>query len=187
MNFEILLAVILGTAFGFILHRIGAADSNKIVSMLRLRNTELMKTILLGIGVGAVLLFTSNALGLFDVSHFSIKSLYIGVLIGGLIFGIGWAISGYCPGTSVSALGSGKIDALVYILGGLFGAFLFSKSYAYFDSLGLFEKLLDGKNTLISFEGATGLLSIGSIGGIIFGAIIIAVAIIIPKRIIKAE
>lgn len=179
----ILLAILLGTLFGFVLHRIGATDGDRLINMLRLKDLRLMKTILFGIGVATVLIFISNTLGLLNVEHFSIKSLNIGVIIGGVIFGLGWALSGYCPGTAVSGLGAFKKDALFYLLGGVVGAFLFTQTYSYFHSLGWFEKLTTGTETLITLTPElTGLLPIDSIGGIVFGGILILLATLIPAK-----
>lgn len=179
----ILLAILLGTLFGFVLHRIGATDGDRLINMLRLKDLRLMKTILFGIGFAAVLIFSSATLGLLNIEHFSIKPLNIGVIIGGLIFGIGWALSGYCPGTAVSGLGAFKKDAFFYVLGGLAGALLFTQSYSYFNSLGWFEKLLSKSETLITLTPElTGLLPIGYLGGILFGGLLILIAIFIPKK-----
>lgn len=72
---KVTLAMFLGTAFGYTLHRVGATDSDKLLSMLRLRNLGLAKTILLAIGFGAVLLFGTEILGLFNTSHLDRKSV----------------------------------------------------------------------------------------------------------------
>lgn len=183
---EIVLAIVLGALFGFVLHRIGAADGDKLINMLRLRDTELMKTILLGIGIAATLIFTSNALGILDIGHFDIKALNVGVIVGGIIFGIGWAVAGYCPGTAVSGIGAGKKDAVVYVLGGLVGAYLFSQTYKIFNELGWFEKILGDTVALINVsEDIQGLIPVGNIGGIVFGVILIGIAIVLPKKMIK--
>ena len=142
------LAIVLGTLFGFVLQRIGAADPDRILGMLRLTDAHLARTILLGIGVSAVLLASGLALGLVDPGHIHVKSLYPGVLAGGLIFGVGWAVSGYCPGTGIVALGAGRKDAFAFVLGGLAGAGAFLLSYGHLVGTGLFEPLLGGSVAL---------------------------------------
>lgn len=145
---NIILASVFGLVFGFILQKSGASNSQRIIEMLRLKDFHLIKVILLAIGVSSLAIFTMSATGLIEI-HFSIKPAYVGVIIGGLIFGIGWAISGYCPGTSVVALGTGKKDAISFIIGGLTGAFLFMIVYGSINSSVLFDKLLGGKTTLV--------------------------------------
>jgi len=68
--------------------------------------------------------------GLLDLSLVFVNEYYINAaLIGGVIMGAGFILGGYCPGTGLSALSIGKIDALFYALGGLTGAFLFAETY----------------------------------------------------------
>jgi len=145
---NIILAVILGTLFGFVLQRTGAADPAKILGMLRLKDPHLARTILSGIGVSAVLLSLGLLTGLVDPAHLSVKSLYYGVLVGGAVFGVGWAISGFCPGTAVAALGSGQRQALSFVLGGLVGAGIFIKSFGLLKETRLYTTILGGKVTL---------------------------------------
>jgi len=108
---EILLAVILGGAFGFALDRVGASNPDDITGMLRLSRLRLMKTILLGVGVAAILLFAGLLIGLVDPGHLSVKTAHLGVAVGGLLLGIGFGAVGYCPGTSLAALAAGRRDA----------------------------------------------------------------------------
>lgn len=127
---EIFLALMLGTLFGFVLHRIGASNPENIINMLRLKDLHLMKTILLAIAIASAVLFISLALGLINPSHISIKESYWGVLVGGMLLGAGWAIAGYCPGTGLVALGDGRKDAVPFIAGGLVGAFIYMLVFA---------------------------------------------------------
>ncbi len=99
----VILAIIIGAAFGAVLDRVGATNPNYIGKMLNMTNLHLAKTIMLAIGVGSVLMFGGQMLGLVDVGHMSVKTAYAGVFLGGILLGIGWAASGYCTGTGVAA------------------------------------------------------------------------------------
>lgn len=184
---KIFLALLLGGAFGYILQRIGATNPTVLIDMLRLRNMHLMKVILLGIGAASIVVFGLAALNP-EWTHFSVKTAYIGVLIGGLIFGLGFAIAGYCPGTSVAALGEGRKDAIFFVLGGLVSALLFTLVYGWLKAnTSLFTAVVDttkGKVTLadtgVSKFGALIDLSPTLVAGVI-GIALIAVAVLLPK------
>ena len=182
---SIILAIIIGTAFGAALDRVGATNPNFINRMLNLTNLHLMKTILLAIGTGAVLMFGGQMLGLVEVGHMSVKATYAGVFIGGLLLGAGWALSGYCPGTGVCAAATGRKDALFFIAGGLLGAAAYMVSYPAWVASGLLDGLWGGKVTLGSvpgsgYEGVTGIQ--GDLLGIVLGLGFVAVAFALPER-----
>ncbi len=181
----IILALVLGAAFGFTLDRIGASNPDAIGRMLSLTNLNLMKAIVLAIGVGSVLMFGGQMLGLVDVAHMSVKTAYIGVFLGGLMLGAGWALAGYCPGTGVVAAASGRKDALYFIAGGLLGAAAYMVTYPAWKSSGLLDKIAGGKVTLGAIPGSgydslTGLP--GNVLGLVLGLALIAVAFALPER-----
>ena len=183
----IVLALVIGAAFGATLDRIGATNPNWIIRMLSLRNLHLMKTILLAIGTGSILMFGGQMLGLVDVLHMSVKTAYVGVFIGGLMLGGGWAASGYCPGTGVCAAASGRKDAWFFIGGGLLGAAAYMVTYPSWKASGLLDKLAGGKVTLGSVPGAKydGLMAMsGDLLGIILGVVFVLVAIVLPERMV---
>lgn len=144
---KILLAIILGFIFGFILQKIGATNPQKIINMLRLKDFHLMKAILLGIGFSSLLVFLMLTVGILDNSHLSVKSAYIGVFVGGMIFSLGWVLAAFCPGTGVVAAATGRKDAWFFIGGGLVGAFIYMLLFEYIKPTILFESL-GGKITL---------------------------------------
>lgn len=145
---DIFFALIFGTLFGFALNRVGATNPEYIINMLRLKDLHLMKVILLAIGISSLLLFAGLATGIISTDHLSVKASYWGVPVGGALLGIGFAIAGYCPGTGLCAAATGRIDALVFLLGGLFGAFAYMLSFEWFDTTGILENIFGGKTTL---------------------------------------
>ena len=186
---KILLALLLGGAFGAVLDRIGASNPNVIGRMLALMNLTLMKTILLAIGVGSVMMFSGQMLGFVDVGHMSVKATYAGVLVGGGLLGIGWALSGYCPGTGVVAAGAGRRDAFAFIAGGLLGAAAYMASYTTWKAWGMLDKIGGGSVTLGQVPGS-GYDSVttlpGDVVGLTLGVVFILVAMILPERISKS-
>ncbi|MDQ2092632.1 DUF6691 family protein [Rhodalgimonas zhirmunskyi] len=181
----IILAIVIGALFGATLDRIGATNPNWIGKMLNLTNLHLMKTILLAIGVGSFLMFGGQMLGLVDVGHMSVKAAYVGVFIGGVLLGGGWAAAGYCPGTGVCAAASGRKDALFFIAGGLLGAAAYMVTYPMWKASGLLEDVAGGKVTLgtvpgSKFEGITGVQ--GDVLGLVLGLAFIVIAFILPER-----
>ncbi len=142
---NIILAVILGAFFGFALQRVGATNPQNIINMLRFKDLHLMKTIFFAIGFSSALLFMLMTAGIVDNGHLSVKSSYIGVIVGGLLLGVGFAIAGYCPGTSLGALADGRRDALFFSGGGLLGALLYTLIYGSIKETWLFGKIAGGK------------------------------------------
>ena len=108
-----------------------------------------MKVIFFAIGFSSLVLFILLAFNVIDSTHMSVKSSYIGVILGGAILGIGFAISGYCPGTGVVAAGRGRKDALFFILGGLLGAFLLMVVFGSIQDSILFNKIAGGSVALV--------------------------------------
>ncbi|MAH04142.1 MAG: hypothetical protein CL561_01080 [Alphaproteobacteria bacterium] len=188
---ELTLAILLGALFGFALNRAGATNPQSIINMLRLSDTSLMKAILFAIGLSSLVLFSGLALGIIAPAHVSIKTAYIGVFVGGILLGIGFAIAGYCPGTGLAAAATGRKDALIFALGGLAGAFAFTLSYGWLaDNTFLFDKIAGGNvglaatgndkyDALIPFSGT----AIGIVQGIAF----IAIAYLIPTHILNKK
>lgn len=187
---EIVLAIVLGGAFGYILQRIGATNPTRIIDMLALTDLKLAKEILFTIGLATIIVFLYNAISP-GQAHFSVKAAYLGVFVGGLIFGLGFAIGGLCPGTSVAAMGEGRKDAIVYVLGGLLGAFLFALSFDTLKHTILYKMaILGGKTTVAAgvtrngheYHALVDFLP-GTVTAIILGVLFIYIAKKLPERI----
>ncbi len=184
---KIISAVILGSFFGFALSYVGATSYKNILKMLRLEDLSLAKIILFAIGFSSALLSISGMLEIFDISHLSVKSMNLGVITGGLIFGTAFGSIGTCPGTCVGAIGSADIKKAVSgVLGGLAGAFAFSLSYGFFKRAGLFAAFDLGKLTLFNISDKyPSLFNIGFPGLLVCGLIFMAFAAVLPKQILK--
>jgi hypothetical protein len=185
----IILSVLVGGAFGFTLDRIGATNPGLIIRMLNLTNLHLMRTILLGIGTASILMFGGLLTGVVDPGHLSVKSAYLGVFLGGLLLGAGWAVSGYCPGTGLTAMATGRKDAVFFTLGGLVGAAAYMGSYASVAATGLLDEIAGGKATLGTVAGtdypALFASVPGEILGIAVGIAFVVVAALLPPRLIR--
>ncbi|PID35889.1 MAG: hypothetical protein CR993_07745 [Rhodobacterales bacterium] len=183
---KIILALLIGGLFGAVLDRIGATNPSVMSRMMSLRALGIMKTILLAIGVGSVLMFAGQMVGLVDVGHMSVKTAYIGVFVGGLLLGLGWAVSGFCPGTGLTAAATGRRDALFFIAGGLLGAAAYMVTYPSIKATGLLDGILGGKVTLGTVPGQEkfpGLTDLpGDVLGIVLGVVFILVAFVLPER-----
>ena len=138
-------SLLVGIVMGALLQRVGASSPRMILESLRWRNIAIIKFMATTIAVGAVLVYV---LSLWVPMHFDIKPTYvIGVGLGGLIFGVGFALAGYCPGTCVVGIGEGRRDAWVTLLGGITGALVFTLVYTAIEGT-LIKPLSYGKITL---------------------------------------
>ena len=124
---ELLFGLLTGVLFGFLLQRGQVLRYDVQLGALRLRDMTIVKFMLSHIMVAMVGLYLLNDLGLVKLS---LKTTVVGAnVLGGLIFGLGWGLVGYCPGTSLGAVGEGRLDALAAIAGMLVGAGIFARAY----------------------------------------------------------
>ena len=119
--------LLFGFLFGVLLHRGGVTDYNVIVKQFLFRDFTVLKVMLTAIVVGGVGLYFLQGQ---EITNWHIKpATMLAVVLGAVLFGIGMVIYGYCPGTGVAAIGTGKLDALVGFFGMLVGAALYALSY----------------------------------------------------------
>lgn len=125
----LLLGLVTGLAFGFALHRAGFTRCSLVQRGLWFRDFTMLKLMLTAIIVGMVGMQVLGAVAP-ELAHFKVKPLYLlGVIVGGLVFGAGISLAGYCPGTAIVGLGGGVGEGLVAVLGGLTGALAFIFAY----------------------------------------------------------
>lgn len=119
--------LVTGVLFGFLLQKGRVLRYDKQLGALRLQDMTIIKFMLTSVIVGMVGVYLLNDLGL---AKLSIKATVLGpIILGGLLFGLGWGLLGYCPGTSVGALGEGRWDAVWGILGMIVGAGLYAEAF----------------------------------------------------------
>ncbi|MAF98310.1 MAG: hypothetical protein CMH26_06720 [Micavibrio sp.] len=186
---ELILSIILGIVFGFALNRAGATNPQNIINMLRLQDLHLMKAILFAIGLSSALLFILLAINYIDPAHISVKTAYIGVIVGGLLLGIGFAIAGYCPGTGLASIATGRKDALFFTLGGLLGALAFTLLYGWLkETTPLFNEIAGGSVSLANTQNEkyAHLIDMNpTLIGVGIGIAFMAIATLLPKSIVK--
>jgi len=160
---SLIYGLITGIIFGFFLQKAQVLRYDKQIGALRFLDMTIVKFMLSAIGVAAIGIYLFKDLG---VIQLSIKSTSIGALVvGGLLFGIGWGLLGYCPGTAGGALGEGRIDGLWGILGMLCGGALYAAIYPYV------------KTSIISI-GNYGKISVPQIIGINHWIVVIVLAVL---------
>lgn len=118
---------LIGIAFGATLFLSGLANPDKIVGTLRLKDFHVMRVIAVFVLVG---MLGTWILSLFDAANFSVKPAYVlSVLLGGGLLGIGFGLTGYCPGTGIACAAAGRVDALFSLVGMLLGALAYILVY----------------------------------------------------------
>jgi uncharacterized membrane protein YedE/YeeE len=119
--------LLFGIVFGFLLHRGGVTEYDVIVKQFLFRDFTVLKVMFSAIVVGGVGVFVLHGQ---ELANFHIKpATMLAVILGGVLFGIGMVIYGYCPGTGVAAIGAGKLDALAGFVGMLVGGGLYAFTY----------------------------------------------------------
>ncbi len=124
-----IVAFVLGLAFGFALNKAGLTKYHKIVNVFRFTDMAVLKFMMTALVVSMSGLYLLRGLGL--VTFPAPPATYVvGNLVGGLIFGVGMAMAGFCPGTAAAGTGDGKLDYLIPgVLGFLTGAAIYGLTY----------------------------------------------------------
>ncbi len=167
MNSDIWLGLLSGIAFGFVIQRAGATNANKMARAHLMIEADIPRFMLMAVVLSAVGLLGLQAVGVGRIQVLPTSLVATGVA--GVLFGVGWGLCGYCPGTTWAAAGEGRMDAVFALLGGLAGSAVFAHLHETLIPL-LYGPTNVGQITLGDWVGgkplATGVLAV------VFGACI---------------
>ncbi|MCA9756022.1 MAG: YeeE/YedE family protein [Candidatus Eisenbacteria bacterium] len=151
----------IGLGFGATLEMAGFSDSRRLAGQFYLRNLTVLKVMFTAIITAMVLVFLSSALGLLDYPRVYVNPTYlVPGIVGGLVMGVGFILGGFCPGTSLVAVSTLKVDALFFFLGVCIGVFSFGESVGRINEF--FYSSSMGRFTLPEWLGApTGFVVVG--------------------------
>ena len=120
-----------GFGFGAVLEMAGFGDTRKLAAQFYLTEMTVLKVMFTAIVVAAVLLALASGFGFLDMSRVFVNPTFLpSEILGGLIMGVGFVLGGFCPGTSLVAAATFKVDGMLFVLGGLVGVGLFGESVA---------------------------------------------------------
>lgn len=171
----LLWGLLVGVAMGALIQRVGASSPAAILENLRLRDLSVIKFMATTIAVGSLLSFLMSAGG--APMHFDIKPTYVlGVALGGVIFGVGFALGGYCPGTCVVGIGEGRKDAWAAMGGGVLGALVFTLAWPALEPL-LVKPFNYGKVTVPALLGVSPLMA-----SAVLAVVFLTIVTVLPTR-----
>ena len=169
---------IVGIAFGMALESAGFGNSKLLAAQFYFKDMRVFKVMFTAIIVAMTLVFLSSALGILDYNLIWVPPTYLWPgIVGGLIMGVGFIIGGFCPGTSLVGLATGKLDAIMFVFGVLFGIYLFGEtisSYAVF-----FDSSYMGRFTLPELFNA-------SYGTVVFIIVVVALSLFVVSEKVEA-
>lgn len=126
--------LLIGFGFGYVLEIAGFGNSKKLAAQFYLTDMTVLKVMFSAIIVAMVLIFFTAAVGLLNYNLIWVNPTYlVPGIVGGLLMGVGFIVGGFCPGTSLVAAATAKIDGIFFVLGVFFGIFLFGETVGYYE------------------------------------------------------
>jgi hypothetical protein len=164
---SLLLAFLIGIGFGFFLERAGFGSARKLVSQFYLNDLAVFKVMFTAIVTAMLGVTYLGWIGWLDLSLVYLVPTHLAPqVVGGLILGVGFVIGGYCPGTSVAATATGRLDGLIYVVGIFAGMFAFAELYPLLKGF-----YLSGDGVGLTIPGTFGL----PYGVVVFAVVLMAV------------
>ncbi|MCK5280601.1 MAG: YeeE/YedE family protein [Cyclobacteriaceae bacterium] len=135
-EFDLIIAIILGFGFGFILEQAGFSSSKKLVGLFYGYNFVVLKVFFTA-GITAMIgVLAFSHFGLLDISLIYVNPTFLkSAIVGGLVMGVGFIVGGFCPGTSVCASAIGKLDGITFVLGSFLGIYFFMEIYPFISDM----------------------------------------------------
>lgn len=126
----LVVAFLIGIGFGFFLERAGFGSARKLTAQFYLKDLAVFKVMFTAIVTAMLGIFYLSWIGVVDLSlvYFG-PTFLVPQIVGGLLLGVGFVIGGYCPGTSMVAMATGKIDAVLFVLGVMAGIFVYGEAW----------------------------------------------------------
>ena len=125
---ELAIALALGLGFGFALERAGFGSARKLTAVFYLYDMAVVKVMFSAVVTTLVGLYLLSSGGVLDLSQLYIEPTNLTAqIVGGLLFGAGFVVGGYCPGTSMAAIATGRKDGMVFALGMLAGVLAYAE------------------------------------------------------------
>lgn len=134
-NWDFVIALLIGIAFGFVLEASGFSSSRNLAGVFYGYNFVVLRVFFTAVIVSMVGLLYFDYFGWLEMDKIFILPTYLNPMIAGsIIMGFGFVIGGFCPGTSYTAVAIGKLDALVFTVGLFIGIFIFSEAFPLFEN-----------------------------------------------------
>jgi rhodanese-related sulfurtransferase len=165
---------IIGIAFGMTLESAGFGNSKLLAAQFYFKDMRVFKVMFTAIIVAMTLIFLSTAIGLLDYNLVWVPPTYLWPgIVGGLIMGVGFIIGGFCPGTSLVGMATGKLDAIMFVFGVLFGIYLFG------ETVGSFATFFDSSNM--------GRFTLPELFNTSYGAVVVCIVVVALGLFVMAE
>lgn len=127
---SLVVAFFIGIGFGFFLERAGFGSARKLVSQFYLNDLAVFKVMFTAIVTAMLGVTYLGWTGWLDLSLVYLVPTYLAPqVVGGLVLGVGFVVGGYCPGTSIAATATGRLDGALYVLGVFAGMLAFAEAY----------------------------------------------------------
>jgi len=136
IEWNYVIAIFIGMAFGYILEASGFSSSRKLAGVFYGYDFVVLKVFFTSAVVAVIGIFYMDYLNLIDITQLYVHPTYLwAAIIGGMVMGVGFLAGGFCPGSSLCAVAIGKIDGIVFTIGLMIGIFIFAELFSVLEPL----------------------------------------------------